>query len=155
MATQYQNQQAVARLAAGTHATPCSTQILMPEHEHNTCLAIMIKDADSHMGNVHVHALEPNSGAEDTAMWFIQVKTAFDAHYTAATKQGKWMICDLRGAAMMHWFLEYQKYPAEPEIITSILKAMFRTCAYDPGCTGSFTPCLCNRSVMPSSQAVL
>jgi len=40
------------------------------------------------------------------------------------------MICAIRVAAMRYWFLECHKYPVEPELITYILKAMFRHYAY-------------------------
>ena len=77
--------------------------------------------------------LPPYTGAEDPAMWVLQVKAAFDAHDTANVKQGKWMVCALRGAAMRYWFLECQQHPADPDTITSILKAKFRHYAYEFG----------------------
>ena len=70
-------------------------------------LAPMIATADVQMDDHPEHALaksnphlQPYTGTEDPAMWVLQVKAAFDAHDTALAKQGKWMVCALRGAAI-------------------------------------------------------
>ncbi len=73
----------------------------------------MLAAADVQMEELTAHALDRSNShiprhtiAENPTMCVLQVKAAFDAHDIAVAKQGKWMVCALRGATTRHWFLE-------------------------------------------------
>ena len=93
MAAHAQNQYAIAQLAATSPSVPYVTQSLAHSLAQMANVAPMLAAANVQMEKPPGNALEtsspqlaPHTGAEDPAMWILQVKSASDAHDIALAK---------------------------------------------------------------------